>query len=236
MAMFRCRPRPVGPVRKKEPMKKFIAVLMITILAAATAFAQDTATQRDKTRKGAIIGGIAGGVLGAVLGKHGSHHSATRGVVVGGVVGTAAGAVIGSMMDKQERELRQINGVDLRRTSQGELNVVVKNEVLFDTGSASLRSSAQRSLREMASVFDRYGNTTLYIQGHTDSVGSASYNEGLSVRRADSVANYLETIGVRGGRLETTGYGESQPRASNATASGRQANRRVEIHIRANQA
>jgi outer membrane protein OmpA-like peptidoglycan-associated protein len=217
-------------------MKKIIAVVMIGTFAAATAFADDVANTRDKTRNGAIIGGLAGGVLGAVLGKQGSHHNATRGVVVGGVVGTAAGAIIGSMMDKQERELRQINGVDVQRTSQGELNVVVKNEVLFDTGSASLRSSAQRSLRGMASVFDRYGNTTLYIQGHTDSVGSAGSNERLSVRRADSVANYLETIGVRGGRLETTGYGESKPRSTNATASGRQANRRVEIHVKANQA
>lgn len=217
-------------------MKKFIAVFMISIFAAVTAFAQDVATSRDKTRNGAIIGGVAGGVLGAVLGKHGRYHSTTRGVVVGGVVGTAAGAIIGSMMDKQERELRQINGVDVQRTSQGELNVVVKNEVLFDFNSASLRSSAQQSLRDMASVFDKYGNTTISVQGYTDSIGSAGYNQRLSVRRADRVASYLESLGTRSGRLETVGYGESQPRSTNATASGRQANRRVEIHVRANQA
>jgi outer membrane protein OmpA-like peptidoglycan-associated protein len=217
-------------------MKKFIAVLMISIFAAATAFADDVANTRDKTRNGAIIGGLAGGVLGAVLGKHGSHHSATRGVVVGGVVGTAAGAIIGSMMDKQERELRQINGVDVQRTSQGELNVVVKNEVLFDFNSATLRSSARQSLRDMASVFDKYGNTTIAIEGHTDSVGSANYNERLSVQRADRVASYLEGIGVGSGRLETLGFGESQPRSTNATARGRQLNRRVEIHVKANQA
>ena len=217
-------------------MKKFIAVFMISIFAAVTAFAQDVATSRDKTRNGAIIGGVAGGVLGAVLGKHGRYHSTTRGVVVGGVVGTAAGAIIGSMMDKQERELRQINGVDVQRTSQGELNVVVKNEVLFDFNSASLRSSAQQSLRDMASVFDKYGNTTISVQGYTDSIGSAGYNQRLSVRRADRVASYLESLGTRSGRLETVGYGESQPRSTNATASGRQSNRRVEIHVKANQA
>ena len=217
-------------------MKKFIAVFMISIFAAVTAFAQDVATSRDKTRNGAIIGGVAGGVLGAVLGKHGRYHSTTRGVVVGGVVGTAAGAIIGSMMDKQERELRQINGVDVQRTSQGELNVVVKNEVLFDFNSASLRSSAQQSLRDMAGVFDKYGNTTISVQGYTDSIGSAGYNQRLSVRRADRVASYLESLGTRSGRLETVGYGESQPRSTNATASGRQSNRRVEIHVKANQA
>jgi outer membrane protein OmpA-like peptidoglycan-associated protein len=217
-------------------MKKFIALFMISIFAAATGFADDPAATRDKTRNGAIIGGVAGGILGAVLGKHGSHHSTTRGVVVGGVVGTAAGAIIGSMMDKQERDLRQINGVDVQRTSQGELNVVVKNEVLFTTGSATLRSSARQSLRDMASVFQRYGTTTLSVQGHTDSVGTASSNERLSVERADRVASYLESLGIRSGRIDTIGYGESRPRSTNATVNGRQLNRRVEIHVLANQA
>jgi outer membrane protein OmpA-like peptidoglycan-associated protein len=217
-------------------MKKFIAAFMITVFASVTAFADDVANTRDKTRNGAIIGGLAGGVLGAVLGKHGSHHSATRGGVIGGVVGTAAGAVIGTMMDKQERELRQINGIDVQRTAPGELNVVVKNEVLFDYNSASLRSTAQQALRDMASVFDKYGNTTISVQGHTDSTGSNSYNQQLSVRRADRVASYLETLGVRSGRLETLGFGENQPRSTNSTAAGRQSNRRVEIHVLANQA
>ena len=130
-------------------MKKFVSIFLISIFAAVTGFAQDAATERDKTRNGAIIGGVAGGVLGAVLGKHGRYHSSTRGAVVGGVVGTAAGAIIGTMMDKQERELRQINGIDVQRTGPGELNVVVKNEVLFDYNSSSLRSSAQQSLRAL---------------------------------------------------------------------------------------
>ena len=86
----------------------------------------------------------------------------------------------------------------------------------------------------MANVFQKYPDTTLSVEGHTDSIGTAAYNQSLSRRRARSVASYLEDIGVRSSRIETVGYGESQPVASNNTAEGRQLNRRVEIHVRAN--
>jgi outer membrane protein OmpA-like peptidoglycan-associated protein len=152
------------------------------------------------------------------------------------VAGTAAGAIVGAMMDKQERELRQIQGVSVSRTAPDELKVTVRNEVLFDFNSAGLRQASRDSLREMANVFDKYPSTTISVQGHTDSIGSAAYNQRLSERRAEAVANYLENLGVRSSRLETIGYGKSQPRATNSTAEGRQLNRRVEIKIRANQA
>jgi outer membrane protein OmpA-like peptidoglycan-associated protein len=156
--------------------------------------------------------------------------------VIGGVAGTAAGAIVGAMMDKQERELRQIQGVDVTRTAPDELKVTVRNDVLFDFDSTALRSASRDSLREMSDVFQKYPNTTISVQGHTDSVGSASYNKQLSKRRATAVASYLEDLGLSSSRVETIGYGESQPRATNSTASGRQLNRRVEIHIRANAA
>src|SRR5262249_56908676 len=121
-------------------------------------------------------------------------------------------------------------------TANGEVRVTVKNEVLFDFDSAALRSASRDRLSEMAKVFTNYGDTTLYVEGHTDSIGSASYNKQLSQRRADSVADYLEGLGVKAGRINTFGYGKSQPRATNSTAAGRQLNRRVEIHVRANPA
>jgi outer membrane protein OmpA-like peptidoglycan-associated protein len=216
-------------------MRKYMATLLTVLLTTVPLFAQ-TVDEHAKTKKGAAIGGVAGAIAGAVIGNNRGHHSAKRGAVVGAVAGTAAGAIIGAMMDKQERELRQIEGVNVTRTSQGELNVTVKNEVLFDFDSAALRSSSRSSLKEMADVFQKYPNTTLSVQGYTDSIGSAAYNKGLSNRRANSVAGYLEDIGVRSSRIETVGYGESEPRASNNTAQGRQLNRRVEIHVRANAA
>ncbi len=216
-------------------MKQFIASMLIALLAVPAAFAADPATSRDKTIKGAAIGGVAGAIAGAIIHNNRGSGNAKRGAVVGGVVGTAAGAIVGAMMDKQERELRQIEGIDVARTDEDELKVTVRNEILFDFNSASLRSSSRDELREMADVFDKYGDTTIVVAGHTDSVGSTSYNDRLSDRRAATVAGYLEDYGVRGSRIDAYGLGESQPRSSNNTASGRQQNRRVEIFVRASE-
>ena len=214
-------------------MKKLMATLL-TLLLASSAFAQ--VDEHEKAKKGAIIGGVAGAIAGTIIGNNRGHHSGKRGAVVGTVAGTAAGAIVGAMMDKQERELRQIQGVDVARTSNDELKVTVRNDVLFDFNSAALRSASRQSLSEMGNVFDKYPNTTIVVAGYTDSIGSVSYNQGLSERRADSVARYLENMGVNAGRIDAVGYGKSNPRASNSTASGRQLNRRVEIRIRANNA
>ena len=215
-------------------MKKLIATVLTALLATA-GFAQ-TVDDHAKTKKGAVVGGVAGAIAGAIIGNNRGHHSSKRGAVVGGVAGAAAGAIVGAMMDKQERELRQIEGVNVTRTADNELNVTVRNEVLFDFNSSALRSASRDSLREMAGVFEKYPNTTIEVAGHTDSIGTAAYNQRLSERRANSVAGYLEQLGVRSSRIDAIGYGESQPRSTNNTASGRQLNRRVEIHIRANAA
>jgi outer membrane protein OmpA-like peptidoglycan-associated protein len=213
-------------------MKKLIATILTALLTTA-GFAQ-TVDDHAKTKKGAVVGGVAGAIAGAIIGNNRGHHSSKRGAVVGGVAGAAAGAIVGAMMDKQERELRQIDGVNVTRTADDELAVTVRNEVLFDVNSSGLRSASRDSLREMANVFEKYPNTTIEVAGHTDSTGTAAYNQRLSERRANSVSNYLEQLGVRGSRLDAIGYGEAQPRATNGTANGRQLNRRVEIHIRAN--
>ena len=215
-------------------MKKFLAVILMALMSTA-AFA-DVATERDKTKKGAAIGAVAGAIAGAIIHNNRGSGNAKRGAVIGGVVGGAAGAIVGAMMDKQERELRQIEGIDVTRTDEDELRVTVRNEILFDFDSAGLRSSSRDELREMAGVFNKYRDTTIAVNGHTDSTGSAAYNQRLSNRRASAVANYLEDLGVSSSRVDAYGYGESKPKASNSTASGRQQNRRVEIYVRANNA
>jgi len=217
-------------------MKQFIAVFTILTMVAGSAIAQDKATSRDKTRRGAAIGAVSGAVLGAVVGNNRGGGDAKKGAIIGAVAGTAIGAGIGAYMDKQERELRQIEGVEVRRTGEDELSVTVKNEVLFDYDSSALRSASKESIREMARVFDRYDRTAILVEGHTDSRGSASYNKRLSQRRANSVARYLDSLGVDEDRLDARAQGESDPRASNATSSGRQLNRRVEIKVKADRA
>ena len=215
-------------------MKQLIATLLIALLATPVAFAADNATRRDKTAKGAAIGGVAGAIAGAIIHNNRGSGNAKRGAVIGGAVGAATGAIVGAMMDKQERELRQIEGIDVARTDEDELRVTMRNEILFDIDSSSLRGASRDELAEMADVFNRYNDTTIVVAGHTDSTGSESYNQRLSERRADSVAGYLQNQGVRGSRIDSTGYGELRAKASNGTASGRQQNRRVEIYVRAN--
>jgi outer membrane protein OmpA-like peptidoglycan-associated protein len=215
-------------------MKKMMSYMLILAMVSTTALAADPATTRDKTKKGAVIGGVAGAIAGAIIHNNRGKGNSKRGAVVGGVAGAAAGAIVGAMMDKQERELRQIEGVDVTRTDEDEIRVTMRNEILFDHDSYSLRSASRDELREMADVFNRYGDTTIVVQGHADSTGSESYNQRLSERRANSVSGYLEDFGVRGSRIDAAGYGESKPRTSNSTASGRQQNRRVEIYVRAN--
>ena len=215
-------------------MKRFLAVMLAAFMSTA-AFAQ-TVDPHAKAKKGAVIGGVAGAIAGAIIHNNRGSGNAKRGAVIGGVVGAATGAIVGAMMDKQERELRQIEGIDVARTGEDELKVTVRNEILFDFDSAGLRSSSRDELREMADVFNKYNDTTIVVAGHTDSVGSSSYNQRLSERRASAVSSYLDDLGVSGSRIDSYGYGESKPKSSNSSASGRQANRRVEIYVRANQA
>src|SRR2546427_12937 len=147
-------------------MRKYIAMILTVLLAALPTFAQ-TVDDHAKAKKGAVIGGVAGAIAGAVIGNNRGHHSSKRGAVVGGIAGTAAGAIVGAMMDKQERELRQIQGVDVQRVDQNDLKVTVGDDVLFDFNSAALRSASRESLREMSNVFQKYPNTTISVQGYT---------------------------------------------------------------------
>ncbi|MGA8810492.1 MAG: hypothetical protein WB973_21685, partial [Thermoanaerobaculia bacterium] len=111
-------------------MKKLLAsTLTVLLFATTTVFAQTD--DHAKAKKGAIIGGIAGALAGGVISNNRNGHSGKRGAIVGGLAGTAAGAIVGAMMDKQERQLRQIQGVDVTRTADNELKVTVKNDVLF---------------------------------------------------------------------------------------------------------
>src|ERR1700730_258087 len=92
-------------------MKKYLATVLTLLMLAVTGFAQTD--NHAKAKKGAVIGGVAGAIAGAVIDNNSGHHSAKRGAVIGGVAVTAVGAVVGAMMDKQERDLRQIQGGDV---------------------------------------------------------------------------------------------------------------------------
>jgi outer membrane protein OmpA-like peptidoglycan-associated protein len=111
----------------------------------------------------------------------------------------------------------------------------MESGILFATNQSTLQPKARQNIQKMAEVLKEYPDTDIIIAGHTDSDGTDEYNQKLSERRAQSVADYLKTLGVMGSRLKTIGYGETQPVQSNDTAAGKQANRRVEVAIMANE-
>ena len=114
--------------------------------------------------------------------------------------------------------------------------VTFSTDVLFDFDKAALRPVAEDNLGKLAESLRKYPGENVLIVGHTDNVGTASYNERLSQERAQSAAGYLKQQGIDAGRILTRGMGEGDPVASNATAEGRQLNRRVELALYAGDA
>jgi outer membrane protein OmpA-like peptidoglycan-associated protein len=185
-------------------------------------------TKRDKTAKGAAIGAASGAVLGAVVGE-----GELDKVLAGAAVGAGVGAGVGAYMDKQEEQLARIPGTTVERVGDNLLLVSFDSDVLFSIDSAVLSGSARGALDEVASVFIEHPKTAIISQGHTDSTGSEEHNQDLSERRARAVANYLVGQGVDDSRITSIGYGEGHPVASNETDSGRRANRRVDLLLKA---
>jgi outer membrane protein OmpA-like peptidoglycan-associated protein len=210
-------------------IRKASTLLLATILVVACA----TNDPNQKAKQGAGAGAAAGAVIGAIIGKQGGNNR--TGAVVGAAAGAAIGAAIGHRLDKQQQELQQIPGVEVSRPSEGEIAVNLTNDILFDFNSSSLRTESRQTLRDLAANFRNYPDEQVTVEGHTDLVGTPSYNQTLSDQRASSVSSFLIDEGVPSSRITSIGYGETRPKASNDTPEGRQVNRRVEIHIRATQ-
>ncbi len=115
-----------------------------------------------------------------------------------------------------------------------EVIIRLPGSVLFDFDSEAIRPDAERTLSEVVGVLEAYAGRPVRIEGHTDSIGTDEYNRDLSERRADAVRDWLVAHRIPAASLRTTGHGESRPVAENATAEGRQRNRRVEIVIETN--
>jgi outer membrane protein OmpA-like peptidoglycan-associated protein len=210
-------------------MRRFLTVFM----AGAFLIGTFGCASLNKKEKGAIIGGASGAVLGGVIGKQAGNTAV--GAIVGAAVGGTAGAIIGDYMDDQAEELQaDLKNAKVERVGEG-IKITFDSGILFDVNKANLRPNAQANLTQMAGVLNKYPDTNILIEGHTDSSGSEEYNQTLSERRAGSVAAYLAEQAVASGRMTTVGYGESQPIADNSTEAGKQANRRVEVAIIANE-
>jgi outer membrane protein OmpA-like peptidoglycan-associated protein len=187
----------------------------------------------SRTQKGAAIGAGAGGAVGAIIGHKAG--STAVGVLLGAAIGGAAGAYIGNYMDKQAAEIeRDIAGARVERVGEG-IKITFSSGIMFDVDRAVLKAQYTGELSELSMILNKYEDTNILLEGHTDSTGSEEYNLELSKKRAQSVANYLATQNVNPTRFTIMGYGESQPIASNETVEGRAQNRRVEVAIYANE-
>jgi outer membrane protein OmpA-like peptidoglycan-associated protein len=204
------------------------------LLAGALVLPLGACSQMTQAERGAVIGAGAGAAAGAAVGA--AVGSTARGAIIGAAIGGTAGAIIGQRMDQQAAELAgDLEGATVARIGEG-IVVTFDSGILFAFDSDRIEGAARTNLANLASSLNRYPESEVLIIGHTDNVGSAAYNQGLSERRAASARNYLVSLGVAGHRISTEGRGLHEPIASNATAEGRALNRRVEVAIFASEA
>ena len=208
---------------------KRVLIAGLVIAVAIGGFGCSSMKKRDK---GAVIGATTGAVIGGIIGKQAGNTAV--GAILGAAIGGAAGAVIGNYMDKQAEEMkRDLEGANIERVGEG-IKITFNSGILFDVNKSDLRSEARVNLEKLAVILNKYPDTKIVIEGHTDADGTEEYNLNLSRLRAQSVANFVSTNQVDPTRFTIMGYGESQPVAENTTPDGKQANRRVEIAIFAN--
>jgi outer membrane protein OmpA-like peptidoglycan-associated protein len=186
----------------------------------------------SRMQKGGAAGAATGAVVGGVIGHQTGNTAA--GAIIGAAVGGAAGAYIGHYMDKQAEEMeRDLEGAKIERVGEG-IKITFDSGLLFDVDKAALKTVSKDQLQKLSVILNKYDDTEILLEGHTDATGSEEHNLELSRTRAQSVGNYLAGQEVKATRFTIMGYGESQPIASNDTPEDRRLNRRVEVAIFAN--
>ena len=187
----------------------------------------------NKSQKGAAIGVAGGAAVGAVIGK--AAGNTAMGAIIGAAAGGVTGAVIGRKMDKQAEEIKkEIPDAEVVRVGEG-IVIEFKSQILFGFDQSNLTSEAKANLDKLVVILQKYPDTNIEIQGHTDSKGTTSYNQKLSEQRASTVSYYLSGKGIATSRLTMIGFGETLPRYTNDTDDGRSQNRRVDFLISANE-
>ena len=217
-------------------LRRFAILGLVAAMAVGcTTFDPYTGEEKtSNTAKGAGYGAAAGAAAGVIAGF--TSLNRMNAVLIGAGVGALVGAAAGHYMDKEEAELRaqlQGTGVQVVRTGPDNqhITLVMPSNVTFDFDRADLKSDFYPVLNSVAIVMAEYDQTMIEVAGHTDSSGTRDYNLGLSKRRADNVAAYLEAQGVAQIRVMSVGAGPDYPIADNDSEQGRQANRRVELTL-----
>ena len=204
-----------------KTIKKSISIALVLSLMAGCA-------TMNNQQKGTAGGAAAGAAIGGAVSK-----GSVWGMLAGAAIGGLAGNLIGKKMDQQAQEISQaIPTAEVNRVGEG-INVTFDASLTFKINSAELSEAYKQELRETATIFNKYEDTHILIEGHTDDTGSEAYNMTLSEKRAKAVEDYLIAQGVDASRLTAKWYGETQPKYPNDEAN-REKNRRVELAIYAN--
>ena len=221
-------------------MKIIFSAAFVMILASGCKTVKKTSNQD----KGVVIGAAGGAVIGGIIGNNvGNKNNTALGAILGAVVGGAAGGIIGNKMDRQAEKIKtEIPGAKVERVGEG-IDVTfdennpdgTKAGVYFETNKYNISANSKLALDKLQQIFAEYPETNILIEGHTDNVGTDTYNMGLSQRRASAVGNYLRSASVSSSRLITKWYGESQPKVENTSDGNRALNRRVQFVITANE-
>ena len=217
---------------KRRSLKPVFVTLLVLNLAGCYTYDPYTGDKKiSDTTKGAGIGAAAGAVVGLLTGGDAAAHRKNALIAAG--VGALAGGAIGNYMDRQEASLRHdLAGTGVSVTRIGDnITLNMPGNITFKSDSAEIEPSFYKVLNSVNLVVKKYNKTVVEVAGHTDSTGAAEYNQKLSERRANAVAQYLENQGLASNRVVTIGAGETKPVADNSTPEGRQANRRVELTL-----
>lgn len=209
-------------------VKKTFTMAALAAIVASGCTVLDPYTGEEKTSKAVKYGAVGAVVCGLIGATENSKHARNAALGCG-----AIGAGVGAYMDHQEAELREElagTGVGVQRDGD-RIQLIMPGDVTFDTDRHDVSASFYPVLDSVAKVLYKYVDTDLEVAGFTDSVGSDSYNQTLSEKRASSVASYLGRNEVQSARLHVKGFGERYPVASNENSSGRAKNRRVELTI-----
>lgn len=218
-------------------MKKLLLVMVITSLTTLSGCETFDAYTGEKktsnTAKGAGIGAGIGAVLAYLKNKDEPSKRRNKRMLEAAGIGAIAGGGVGYYMDSQEAKLRKTlraSGVSVERDGDN-INLIMPGNITFVTAGHDLNADFYEVLDSVIIVLQEFDKTIIVAAGHTDSSGSNEYNQSLSERRANSVAQYLLAQGVVEARIDSVGFGEGTPVADNGTAEGRSLNRRVELSL-----
>lgn len=202
----------------------------VPLLLASTLLTGCAGLQKTDWPTCAAVGGVGGAALGAIE----SSTWAGGGALVGAGMGAAYCWVHGADAQKVAQVEEVVVEQEEVVIAEPAEAVRVELDVKFDFDKAQVKPESYGDIKALADFLKQYPSTSTVVEGHTDSVGSDTYNQGLSERRAKAVRDVLvNQYGVEGGRVNAVGYGESRPVADNATAEGRAINRRVEAEVEA---